>query len=54
MHAQVFAAVSGGVPDNALLESLGNASMTAQMLGGCALAERAMARMPIRNDQLSV
>jgi cholesterol oxidase len=35
--AQVFAQVSGGVPGNALLESLGNASMTAHVLGGCVM-----------------
>ena len=35
--AEVFARVSGGVPGNALLESLGNASMTAHVLGGCVM-----------------
>jgi cholesterol oxidase len=29
--------VSGGVPGNALLESVGNASMTAHVLGGCVM-----------------
>ncbi|MDO9167237.1 MAG: GMC family oxidoreductase [Rhodoferax sp.] len=35
--AEVFARVSGGVPGNALLESVGNASMTAHVLGGCVM-----------------
>jgi len=35
--AQTFAEVSGGVPGNALLETLGNASMTAHVLGGCVM-----------------
>lgn len=35
--AEVFARVSGGVPGNALLESIGNASMTAHVLGGCVM-----------------
>lgn len=35
--AEAFARVSGGVPGNALLESLGNASMTAHVLGGCVM-----------------
>jgi cholesterol oxidase len=35
--AQVFADVSGGVPGNALLETLGDASMTAHVLGGCVM-----------------
>lgn len=35
--AKVFADVSGGVPGNALLETLGDASMTAHVLGGCVM-----------------
>jgi cholesterol oxidase len=35
--AAVFAKVSGGVAGNALLESIGNASMTAHVLGGCVM-----------------
>jgi cholesterol oxidase len=35
--AAVFAEVSDGVPGNALLETLGNASMTAHVLGGCVM-----------------
>lgn len=35
--AQEFARVSDGVPGNALLESVGNASMTAHVLGGCVM-----------------
>lgn len=35
--AEVFARVSAGVPGNALLESVGNASMTAHVLGGCVM-----------------
>ena len=35
--ASVFAKISGGVAGNALLESIGNASMTAHVLGGCVM-----------------
>jgi cholesterol oxidase len=35
--AQVFAQVSGGVAGNSLLETLGNTSMTAHVLGGCVM-----------------
>lgn len=35
--AAVFADVSNGVPGNAMLETLGNASMTAHVLGGCVM-----------------
>jgi len=35
--AQLFARVSNGVPGNALLETLGNASTTAHVLGGCVM-----------------
>ncbi len=35
--AELFAHVSNGVPGNALLETLGNASMTAHVLGGCVM-----------------
>lgn len=40
--AEVFARVSGGVPGNALLESVGNASMTAHVLGGCVMGGSAV------------
>lgn len=39
--AQVFARVSKGVAGNALLETLGNASMTAHVLGGCVMGASA-------------
>ena len=36
--AQAFAQVSGGLAGNSLLETLGNVSMTAHILGGCVMA----------------
>jgi cholesterol oxidase len=39
--ASLFARVSNGVPGNALLETLGNASMTAHVLGGCVMGSSA-------------
>lgn len=39
--ASLFARVSNGVPGNALLETLGNASMTAHVMGGCVMGSSA-------------
>lgn len=40
--ASLFARVSNGVPGNALLETLGNASMTAHVMGGCVMGSSAL------------
>ena len=37
--ARTFARVSGGTPLNVLPESVGNLSVTAHILGGCAMGE---------------
>lgn len=39
--AQVFAQVSGGLAGNSVLETLGNVSMTAHILGGCVMGRNA-------------
>lgn len=50
--AEVFAAVSGGLAGNSVLETLGDVSMTAHILGGCVMGCSAQAGVVDENHEV--